>query len=175
MENNKISGSIKSNLCIEILWGTMNFPVMPKGMQVQESLSAGGTCQPHPQMVSMYMCTDGSTWGWWPLTAPLNPALVYPLGVPNCKQRDTMWVGWLPSKLGRQVKREPLVPARPLPPQKQRLQVQFLQTPEGWMGYSGSGSMAEFFGVGWGGVQGGMWYSSPQEPIQTLHLWSCYC
>ena len=68
----------------------MNFPVMPKGIQVQEGLVTGGTHQPHPKMVSVHMCTDGSTSSLWPLTAPLNPAFVNPLDLPYCRQRGAM-------------------------------------------------------------------------------------
>ena len=43
----------------------------------------------------------------------------------------------------------------------------------GWLGYGGSRGMAANFGLGWGRGHGGMWYSSPQEPTQTLCFQSC--
>ena len=82
--------------------------------------------------------------------------------------------GWLPQKLGRQLRRGPLVPVQSPELQEQRLQVQLLWTPEGQLWYSGSGGMATSFRWGWGRGHGGMWYSSPQEPIKTLCLWSCH-
>ena len=43
----------------------------------------------------------------------------------------------------------------------------------GQLGYSGSRGMMTSFMWGWGREHGGMWYSSHQEPVQTLYLWSC--
>ena len=38
----------KQNVHIEILLWTVDFPVMPKGIQVQEGLGTGGTCNLTP-------------------------------------------------------------------------------------------------------------------------------
>ena len=56
---------------------------MPKGIWVKQSLGGGGTCQPHPQMVMMYMCTDGNLRCWQSLTTPLNPAFINPFDAPH--------------------------------------------------------------------------------------------
>ena len=44
------------------------------------------------------LCTDGSMWGWWPLTVPLNLAFIHPFDAPNCRQRGAMWVGMATSR-----------------------------------------------------------------------------
>ena len=105
-----------------------------------------------PQMVSAHMCTDGSTWGWWSLTASLNPAFVYPFDAPQLQVkgchvgRD----GHLQS-LRHSWRGSLLVPIQPLQPQEWRLWVWFFQTPEGaawkWIVH---GSMVVHFWVGMG-------------------------
>ena len=92
-------------------------------------------------MVPVHICTDGSTH---------SPAFVYPLDAPNCRQRGTMWAGMATSRVWDTAEEELLVPIQPLQLQEQRLQVQFLQAPGGWLGNSGSWSMVAFLGgVGW--------------------------
>ena len=78
----------------------MTLLVMPKGVWVEESFVTGGTCQPHPQVFSAYMCRNCSTWGWWPLQATLNLALIHPLVAPNFRQRGIIWVGIATSRAG---------------------------------------------------------------------------
>ena len=41
----------------------MNFLVMTEGVQIEEGFATRETCQPHPQVLSAYVCTDISTYG----------------------------------------------------------------------------------------------------------------
>ena len=71
---------------------------MPEGDWIEEGFVTRGTCQPYPKVHSAYMCTDGSMWGWWPLCATFNPALIHPLDAPNCRQRGIIWAGIVTSR-----------------------------------------------------------------------------
>ena len=165
----------KKKIYIEMLLGTMNFPVIPKGIKVQEGLSAGGTCQPHPQMVYVHVCTDDNTWGWWPLTAPLYLVYVHPLIPPTAGKGVQCGQGWPPPKLGKQLRRELPTPVQPPSHRNRSFGFSSFRLLRGWLGYGGGRSRVASFGWGWGGGHGEVWYGSPQEPIQTLYLWSCHC
>ena len=111
-ENNTFGSSIRKYIYRNLL-GTMNFPVVPKGIWVQEGLCTGGTCQPHLQIVSAHMCTDGSMWGWQHFTAPSTLHL-YTLLMPQTTGKGVPcgW-GWPPPELGTQLRREPPAPVQP--------------------------------------------------------------
>ena len=155
---------------------TMNFSVIPKGIWVQESLGTGGTCQPYPQMISAHMCTDGSLQGWRSLTAPLNLAFVNPLDVPKPQVKgyhvggnghlQSIWDSWGGSLWWQ---------FNLLNHRSRDLRCSSFRLLRGWLRNGGRWSIVVVFG--WGGIKnmGGMRYSSPQEPVQTLCLWSCHC
>ena len=71
---------------------------MPKGIWVEEGLVAGETCQTYPQMGKSHMCAYSGLGGWWPLTAPLDPAHIYPFDIPTFRQRGVILVGMATSK-----------------------------------------------------------------------------
>ena len=57
--------------------------VMPVGIQIEKDPWAERTGQPNTQMGLAPMGTNGHTRDGWFLTAPLNLALVNPLGAPH--------------------------------------------------------------------------------------------
>ena len=79
---------------------------MPEGIQVEESFSTRRTHQPHPQMLSAYMCADCSMWAWQPPHVTLNMTLIHPLDAPNWRQEGIMWAGIATSKACDSAKEE---------------------------------------------------------------------
>ena len=123
----------------------MNFLVMSKGVWVEKGSVTGGAYQPYPQMGTAHMCGYNSLGGWWPLTASLNLAFIDSFWCPPHSGKG-VWYGWrwLPPKLGRQLRRGPLVPV-----QSPKLQDFGLLREQ--LGYGGSGGLTTSFG--WGGAE----------------------
>ena len=101
---------------------------------------------------SLHMCAQMAAHEVGGLSLHLSTWHLYTLLMPPIASKGVPcgW-GWLPPKLGRQMKSESLVPGQPLQLQEQRLQVQVLQTPEGsdgiWWQWENGGIF------GWGGVE----------------------
>ena len=105
--------------------------MMPKDIQVKEGLGAGGTHQPHLQIVSVHMHTYGHLGGGWSLATPLNLAFINPFDTPTFRQRGVMWVVMATYKAWETAKGEPPVPLCLPQLQEWRVWVPLSWTPEG--------------------------------------------
>ena len=113
------------------------------------------------------MCADGGPWGWWPLFATFNPALIYVLCNPHLNPKGLhlgqyvfLW-RWSSSWRGRH---------RGL-----TCRIWGFRSCGhlmGWLGDGGTGGKTRLlYGrLGWSGV--GVWCDSLQESIETFCLWS---
>ena len=134
------------------------------------------THQPHSQMHSAHMCTDCGMWGWWPLCTDFNLAFIHSFNAPQLKakglhvSRDSLlWSPWwcwrgdfwcLLFFLCYETR---------------DLRCHLLRVLRGWLGNGQSWGGMVFFRWRWSRGTGGVGYSSLQEPVKSLCLWSTYC
>ena len=144
----------------------MTFPfVMPKGIQLEVSLGAGGTAQPDAQMNLAHVGTNGYPGGGWSLTAPLKLALINPLMPPTFNCRGAMWVGMATCKAWEMAMEEASCANMSLSSTgAEGLGLTSLSSWEDSLDTVVVGP-GDVFRRGWGRGQMGMWQNTPQKPI----------
>ena len=135
----------------------MTLFVEPECVQIEKGFVTGGTHQPHSQVPLAHMSANGSTWGWWTLSAALNPASIHLLDPPNWMQRGCILVGRVSSEAGRAAGKATFDACLGM----SAMGMETLGPVDFW---GGGCDMARFLGGRWGWRYGEVWH----HPLRSL-------
>ena len=116
------------------------FFVPPEGLWVEESLQTGRAAKCHAQVVPVHMATDGHLGGGRSFVAPLNLAMINPLGSPHINMKECHVVRYGNLQGLRNSQEGASCACVPPQPQIPGVLDQHFQILGGWLGYSYSGS-----------------------------------
>ena len=155
----------------------MTLLVVPEYVQIEEKICyRWDTPTPTSQMHSAHMCTDCGMWGWWPLCTDFNLAFIHSFNAPQLKAKGCMWAGIVSSGALGDAEEGTSGACFSFSAYETRdLRCHLLRVLRGWLGNGQSWGGMVFFRWRWSRGTGGVGYSSLQEPVKSLCLWSTYC
>ena len=158
---------------LKLLWTVTPF-VMSEGIWVDKCFGTRGTCQPHPQC-SLHTCVHIAAHGVdGPYMQPSTQHLYTLLMPPHLKVKGYC-AGIATSEASDSAEEEASGANSVLLPTGPETSVATYSDSWGaawrqlWLGQD------RIFMWGWDRGNGRVRYGSPQEPIETLCLWSCHC